>query len=74
MVEVFPIRHTQGTKMQFYYKLTMTDGTESSDQDSVNGTWDDVKQYVDDMRSGITGMDIDNIDRITVWDDNGNSY
>lgn len=71
--------------MDLHYKIYFKDGSEYSDLTTlfrvVDGKdlsdvidKDTFKEYCKLARAGRTGMDVDNIDYISFWDDEGNEY
>ena len=55
-----------------HFKIEFKDGTEFSDSDAVHTI--EPKEYAELVRSGRTGMDVDSIESISFWDDEGNVY
>jgi len=53
------------------YKIQFKNGTDYSDFEIVDG---DICEFAKLLRSGDTGIDIDNIDYISLWDDNGREF
>ena len=54
--------------------ITFKDGTENSDSEGFFDNRDQIEKYIDAIKSGDTGFDIDSVETISFFDEDGNDY